>query len=300
MGGCGGGSCGCGGGVTWTRERLDQLWQGVRDTLASGASPSGLLAQSFQAGVDATKLDDESAELVARLWLVWGVVEAADALVAPAPKRRDGLKRATCLLEDALRCAPSAETAASLHYNLGAALLVSSLEPTPASAGPDAAAPPTAGPDAAWTPRSDPSPQPAWDAAAQALTQVVDAAGASPELREAAGRLVGLAWCLSGVTGRDQRVRARLLALHNARAVLPEGDPVRAIAESAEARLGALGAMTRLMGRHDTPLPEEARLLPVRLGPLLRLPPELLAAGEADEAGDLAGTEAEGALRASA
>lgn len=258
MGGCGS-SCGCGSGVTWTREKLGQLWDSVRELVSSGASPAPLLAQSFQGGVDATRLDDDSAEVVARLWLVWGVAEAAEGLALPA-QRGAKLQRAAGLLEDALRCAPSPETGALLHYNLGVSLLAGSLAAT----------------DGGLVPL--PGSVPAWEAAGRAFADVVDSVAAPPAVREVAGRLMGLSWCLSGVCGRDQRVRARLLALHNAQAALPEGDPVRAIAAAAAARLGELGTVARLVGRHDVPLPEEERLVPLRVVLALRLPEGLAAA----------------------
>lgn len=274
MGGCG--SCGPEKGTAWTRERLDELAAEAQAELSAGRSPTRVFAQRFADGVDACGMDDESARRVAELWLAWGVLEAVEGLLAVGDARTERIGRAVSLLGDSMQCGPTPRMAAYIRFNLGAALLASTLRHADkdlhllATVGQiDLAA-------TGWTVAGDAADADAWERAAAHLAAVVDGEDGDEELRGAAARWLGLVYCLRGIMGKTLRVRARLMALDNAAASLAPEDPLRELAQAARASLGGVGAVTRLLGRHDAALPEEARLLPLSAGGLFRLPPGVL------------------------
>jgi hypothetical protein len=119
--------------------------------------------------------------------------------------------------------------------------------------------------------RADATAIAGWDKASPTLAAVVDGDGA-PAVRASATRLLGLVYTMRGVLGMNEKVRARILALDNALATLPDGDPLRAIAADARDALSGAGLIARVFGRHEEALPQAEALQAVDLQAIFCLP----------------------------
>jgi hypothetical protein len=92
--------------MAWTRDRIDDVW---RDLEHPRERPVKMLRSRFRKDVDLRGITPDVTDDIAAAFMLWGVLQVAEAWLMPEQDRRRWLGEARSILDDAVRAASTME-----------------------------------------------------------------------------------------------------------------------------------------------------------------------------------------------